>query len=141
MKREIKFRAWDKCFSKMIYEFTEDGYHVDMQEGCLAVGSYDGNYDWFELELMQYTGLKDKNGKDIYEGDIVHISKDGQVWSVEYDETEARFIVYNQLNSNRSFDFDYYQEYPDCPIVEICTANVFYPEVIGNIYENSELLK
>ena len=126
-QREIKFRAYHTTAKKMLYGETR---HVFTWEN-----------EGQPVEIMQYTGLKDKNGKDIYEGDIVHISKDGQVWSVEYDETEARFIVYNQLNSNRSFDFDYYQEYPDCPIVEICTANVFYPEVIGNIYENSELLK
>ena len=89
---------------------------------------------------MQYTGLKDKNGKDIYEGDIVHISKDGQVWSVEYDELSARFIVYNQLNSNRDFNFDYKQTYVNCPIVVVHSTKAFYPEVIGNIYENPELI-
>lgn len=128
--REIKFRAWDSDFGTMVYEFTKDGYIVDMQNGQLKVGSVDGNNDYFQLEVMQFTGLLDKNGKEIYEGDII-------AWDFEYD-----------------FDYD-----GDMPIVKRSVGkaeikDIFDAhrvnwaaqeskgcEVIGNIYENPELLE
>jgi hypothetical protein len=69
----------------------------------------------------------------IWEGDFIHIDEDGHKWSVEYDESEACFIAYNQINSERRFNINF--DDPSLPIVEIYEGNSFIPEVIGNIYE------
>ncbi len=119
MNREIKFRAWDKNSKSMFYK--------GKKPYAKTIGEM---LDWFEDEdLMQYIGLKDKKrtkefpeGQEIYEGDIV---KDA--------EGEIRTVIWH----NASFYFRY-QEKKGREDAYIHTSTV---EVIGNIYENKELLK
>lgn len=115
--REIKFRAWDKKQECMDYDF-----YVHSNGGIFdkARTSYDTpNIEIEEennFEIMQYTGLKDKNGKDIYEGDI--IENDTCIYQIEFKDGLFR-------------DTDGFLL---CDIYD-------YSEIIGNIYENQELLK
>jgi hypothetical protein len=102
--REIKFRYWDVKSSSMYY-FDSDSYCY-FQEMLEDSESY---------KIMQFTGLLDKNGKEIYEGDIVEF---GIIGVVEYYLTE--FIV-------------------NCE--NISTRVSILHEVVGNIYENKELIK
>lgn len=117
--REIKFRAWDKKSNEMLYqdEFLSAEY-ID-----LFVHSI-----W---ELMQFTGLLDKNGKEIWEGDIVTIptcktNKDGtfSIMETVYDRREVKFG-----ESRIWWGWN------------IGAFNADRMEVIGNIYENEDLLK
>lgn len=95
-------------------EFNIFQYH-NLQNG-------DGSGEDGAYELMEYTGFKDKNGKEIYEGDIVELYDDEDLYRVEYQAENARFI----LTTNAIVtDFEYYSHR------EI--------EVTGNIYENPEL--
>lgn len=153
--REIKFRAWDKklktfhfsCLNCLVNDngflFEGDGSaHADFFEfGC--------NYEVLNIE--QYTGLKDINGKEIYEGDIVNkqVSESimfgekqtfNRCWIVEYNNSTGSFIVSDQINSERKFDFDF-SDYNNCPIVYITESKSFKPKIIGNIHENKELLR
>ena len=107
--REIKFRAWD---GRMIKDF------IMTSHGAVAL-----EYDHFgaNVELMQYTGLKDKNGEEIYEGDIL------TVWIQGYKQ-ESYYVVDDMREFFAEFRHDdsYYQ--------------FEKVEIIGNIYENPELL-
>jgi uncharacterized phage protein (TIGR01671 family) len=121
MSREIKFRAWDN-YSKSFIQDNEyliglDGkfYRMDFYSG---IENYeDGSLVWDELQnitLSQFTGLKDKNGKEIFEGDILshrYYSK----------PVLCEFV-------DGSFIFDDISKYDKSL------------EVIGNIYQNPELL-
>ena len=113
--REIKFRAWDKKQENMIYE----GLSIEL-DGSISV-HITGTSSL--LILMQYTGLKDKNGKEIYEGDIlkIHGSIDfrGRNVSVEFCMGAFRDSYYKWNLFAKSHEF----------------------EIIGNIYENPELIK
>ena len=109
--REIKFRAWDKETKKMsLYPQLGFNNSVDINEQIRCCGK----------ELMQYTGLKDKNGKEIYEGDIVR--GNGLINAViVYEESATSFLA-------------------DAGFAKLKFANNSLIEVIGNRFENSELL-
>ena len=143
--REIKFRAWDSKLSKIIFggdNLTEaDGWFM-YPDGFLMLYDYDdfGKSDFHEhliypdknrFVLMQYTGLKDKNGKEIYEGDIIKFS-DG----FTQNDRVAKVVFSNGgfVCQNRSAKFNIEN-------IDTGGATTQYPEIIGNIYENPELIK
>lgn len=125
MNREIKFRAWDKENEEMY-----DVAMIDMETGEVAYTDHPTGYNadalLEQVELMQCTGLKDKNGKEIYEGDIVRIDDLG-IGIVDYEE--GRFAMRRR---EERFCWPVYCRIDHSP---------FVPEVIGNIYENPELLR
>ena len=124
MSREIKFRAWDKETKSMIKEVWEIGLKSNYNQPWLM--GDDKRTDNFEL--MQYTGLKDKDGKEIYEGDVARIWADPKDYNgykghnyigvVEWDEFILGFIL-SDGHGLKDFEFI---------------------EIVGNIYENPELL-
>jgi uncharacterized phage protein (TIGR01671 family) len=126
--REIKFRAW-KHNSKKMYFVT----NMIWKEDWIGVNSTDSiginyvdNHCPNEYELMQFTGLTDKNGVEIYEGDILAY-RDGE-WSYDAIVTWG--------------DWGWYMvgiEHNDNYIFEDIDADSH--EIIGNIYDNPELLR
>ncbi len=160
MSREIKFRAWINKVGMLegvtVYP-TMIGFNPDALYGILGEGQeaedenivqYDKDSnceilcsllsgdDWYwmdtDYELMQYTGLKDKNGREIYEGDIVEYDN-GCKGQVVFKC--GQFYAYDGYASN-SEDAEM-KLYDDSPPFE----EGFEIEVIGNIYENKDLLK
>lgn len=130
MNREIKFRAWFSLDKKMV-EHENLSMQYDRDEGFTFAFDYMSYFDeenmkgTLNFELMQYTGLKDKNGKEIYEGDLL---KDGKgVGEVKWVQEHCAFLI-RTLNPHM-----YHYLESDERLTE--------SEVTGNIYENPELLE
>jgi uncharacterized phage protein (TIGR01671 family) len=123
--REIKFRAWIKDAEKMV---TVYHWHQGDIMDTIEVSLY-GRQQRFladEYELMQYTGLKDKNGKEIYEGDIVRTSHFIKIGVIEYWSVYHSFEIADILYGNGCIGDKY--DWSDI-------------EIIGNIYEHPNLLE
>lgn len=117
--REIKFRALDKKKKVMVGPFN-------LEELYLLVPGNDG--DWKDLILMQYVGIKDKNGKELFEHDFIRVGKSKRIWRVEYLNTSFalssikwRSEIWNINNFPNFYKLDF--------------------EIVGNHWENPELLQ
>jgi uncharacterized phage protein (TIGR01671 family) len=124
--REIKFRAWDKKWKKMYYELPF------AQEAEDILNILESRKD--QYIFMQYTGLKDKNGKEIYEGDIIG-NEDGIMGVVHFNAEPGCFLAGMYYIGNidgMANDWTY----EDC-----CERGEWnHLEIYGNIYENPEIL-
>jgi hypothetical protein len=118
MNREIKFRAWDKSCNKMR---GENGI-----KDCFSLRS-DGVYN-DDYILMQFTGLKDKNGKEVYEADIV--IHDGEKIVVNYG--------IQSVDAFEGAGFNLWSFYGEKLGGFRLQSEI---EIIGNVFENPELLK
>ena len=128
--REIKFRAWLKEDKKMENVKTMD--FTDKTIRCLKKNEFINAYllrrvSFDDVELMQYTGLNDKNGREIYEEDILFFRDENMKYIVVWQD--AAFII-------KSIEIRKYSE-KMCWLddTEICC------EIIGNVYENKNLLE
>jgi uncharacterized phage protein (TIGR01671 family) len=124
--REIKFRAWTGA--KML-EFDFNSM-VGGHGGEVLIGDYVNEHDITNKKLifMQYTGLKDKNGVEIFEGDVVTILDSKYYDRGVIDWYENAYELRVLYSGNWDFDCQFLQESEK-------------REVLGNIYENSDLLR
>lgn len=157
--REIKFRAWDgsKLIS-VVYPKSNYKFEVDW-DGKFKLHTFHERQEitdehgetwkqpiWETVEnaiIMQFTGLRDKNGKEIYEGDVVRVKNGAAV------EEAPEYIRAEIIWGEGYFDFNH-KHIPEFDSDDYSTYYFIYPpfsykaeelEVIGNIYENPELLE
>ena len=156
MEREIKFRAYHKE-RKEIFEIAS----IDFEEKKAALSN--GiikllNVDFKQFELLQYTGVKDKNNKEIYEGDILLSSNENGIFlqligfgndDREYSGILNGFkIIDGRLLENDDYEIDECKEFTQ-ELIKAHNIPILQPEntiidgwwVIGNIYENKNLLE
>lgn len=121
--REIKFKAWDKQ-SKKFVGIRKNDYFSIRNDGFIGINNNSVENPQENYLLCQYTGLKDKNDKEIYEGDIIKEEFNHGICNCEIVYDNAGFFIENikeEIKDNLHWH-----------------ANGL--EVIGNIYENPELL-
>ena len=133
--REIKFRAWDKdnnCMIENWYEITEEKFTKDRFLGRQA--------QTLVTEVMQFTGLKDKNGKEIFEGDIIKVHDLEEDEEIR-DEDFIGVFIYDKENLRFQFDEKYLGYIDEIGFIVTSDWLDYEYEVIGNIHENKELLE
>ena len=157
--REIKFRAYDEEANVMVYSdehnLIDYAYEYFFEVGkdkvaCVFLVDYDDSFgapatDRCEIKnVMQYTGLQDNNGKEIYEGDIVKFNKNccrgyGVIKNGKYYSCCESCGEYGNLEVLGLYIETKYKTCDICKQLGI--SSDIHIEVIGNIYENLELLK
>jgi uncharacterized phage protein (TIGR01671 family) len=128
--REIKFRVWSSRYESFLWDdalrdfIADSNISVNADDETIDLGCFSGN------ALEQFTGIKDKNGKMIFEGDIVRFfDLDGSVYPIGFNTHRAAFEAYDKDRFLGHTGYALSGIRPD------------YFEVVGNIHENPELLK
>ena len=137
MASRFRFRAWDDKRKVMVlnpFQDADDGeeiYFANLTEdGDLNWGAFDDNLDWYELKVMQSTGLTDSKGVEIFDGDVIRFTsrlfvvtwnKSGLSWMLCADDDRSFFS---------SFNGDLWLH-----------STIRTYEVIGNIYQDSHALE
>ena len=122
-----RFRAWDKEFKEMV---QVDALVFDEQ--IIKATYKNGNVvkeDIKNYVLMQSTGLRDKNGKEIFEGDVIKVTNlSSWLEVVSFNENKAMFVFKETK-----------REVEETPLYDLFNTDIFEVEIIGDIYTNPEL--
>lgn len=126
MKDRFKFRVWSNKENKM---YKVHSLHIGTNKAIVTALYGNASITLDDKVLMQCTGLKDKNGKLIFEGDIINI------WCKNLIKNQISEVKF--CKEKAAFTFDYITDFNN---IVPCTMEKTIIEVIGNIYENEEML-
>ena len=129
--RQIKFRAWDKEVNRMLFPTSTIAF-VLLYNGFARVESNLKCYPEGDFEFMQFTGLTDTDGKEIYEGDVVE-------WNIYPDDSKSGITSPKRIRDVVSFGMGCFKVEKRGEILGLKEPHRRL-RVIGNIYENPELL-
>lgn len=121
MNREFEFRAWLTKYNKMV-----NIYSWNIWQEYFMCSEYDSEFYLEETPIMQYTGLKDMRGKEIYEGDILSDGSNEKPYKVIFENGSFRAEFEGDFEG---YSFD---------LIDVVAQGC---EIVGNIYENPELIK
>lgn len=147
MSREIKFRIYDTDEKQMFYQ--EDIDYIDINNEIAYINQDGGGYDYLidfvygDGKLMQYTGLKDKNGKEIYDGDILRCKclKKCKLDSCAEKVIQYKNSIIEWWESGCNLGYRLRDSKGKTMMIKPTHLRTMEVEVIGNIYENPELLE
>lgn len=135
MSRELKFRAWDKGINKWLCHYESIG-GFDLMGECVLFGEWAKELPsmerWDDVIIMQFTGLKDKNGKQLYDQDIIQTDQ-GTLFIIEFNQQEMQWVLYQTNDgSHRDLQGELFA------LKAYMTPNI---TLKGNCYQHPELLK
>ncbi|MBH0331468.1 hypothetical protein ABH14_16975 [Brevibacillus brevis] len=118
--RKIKFRAWDQEDKTMLYDIQRNN------QFSFHAPEFDYFLNHSVFKVMQFTGLRDKNGKEIYEGDLILSETYGYPIAIYWHDGDTGFYCHDHKGDEDD---------------HLSMAEALSSEVIGNIYESPELLE
>lgn len=130
MSEEIKFRFFVPGHG-MAFGAIDDLLNHKILITSDGVGKVSGTDSM--LKVMRYTGLKDKNGKEVYEGDIITVN----IWFGEIKSQSDLPVIFKE----GKFGYELYSGSGSYQVMDLLDENEYVEYVVGNIYENPELLK
>lgn len=137
--RELKFRVWNNSDRKMLFNVSILQEAPESEYGTLVKNKITGVVGIERSHIMQYTGIKDKNNKEIYEGDIIDVRIPEDYGGTEDEEGRSQFLCRQKVEWSKTGG--YFSDEDTGEYRPLLGSEEIEIEIRGNIYQNPELLE